>query len=61
MEKHRKKRKLPKKLLVRYGELWLIRDALEQKFLIGQGSISDRITYSHVLEEISEIRKSLRS
>lgn len=55
------KRKISKKILARYGELWLLRDTLEQKFLIGQGTVSDRITYAHVLDEISEIRKTLRS
>lgn len=61
MEKTRKKRKFPKKLLARYGELWLIRDALEQKFLLGQGTVSDRITYAHVLDEIADMRKIFRS
>lgn len=55
-----RKLKRPRKLLVRYGELWLLRDALEQKFLSGVGTVEDRITYSHILDEITELRKKLR-
>lgn len=52
--------KRPRKLLVRYGELWLLRDVLEQMFLSGVGTVEDRITYAHILDEISELRKKLR-
>lgn len=55
-----RKLKCPRKLLVRYGELWLLRDTLEQKFLFGVGTVEDRITYAHILDEISELRKKLR-
>lgn len=55
-----RKSKRPRKLLVRYGELWLLRDVLEQRFLSGVGTVDDRITYAHILDEITELRKKLR-